>query len=1209
MAANRIYIQVDFQQAQAVQGVNQLNQAITSIGPATQRATAQASQGVSGMSLSIQQAQNAFSGIGSALAGIGALRIGQNMLQTAMSFERARLGLEALTGSAEEAGKTFAEIQKYAQTSPFEMKELLAAENRLLAMQFTAKESIPILRAVGAAMGAIGGENAVGKMNDVINALGQVKAAGRLTGEEIRQLRNAAIPVMPYLAQAFGKTQAQVQKMVTDGLVPADKAIRALVEGMQNNFGKFEQAVGRTASVALSNFNDAWDKFADQVIKDYLPKLTTFINETAIPALTKFSQVLKDNKEAIEALGVAIALFMAGKAVAGFIGLMAKIAKYVPAAVYGGEAVGAAAGAAGAASGAGAGAAGAAGTAGAGAAGAAAAGGATALGFVTLGVTSALTGAALAAKNYADHTERINREMEKLNFKVKDIDPDKMQFAGLAYPRKAGTDLMRYEQIRIKDEPPGRGEPPPPTEEQIRKAKQLADYIERMRESTAAATKDALSDLQGFVNAQKPLAQQLPGRLEAVVAEMQKKATQLEQGMTGRKVDLPKDVLASLAKEGTAKASKVILDWMADVRKGAQATVGQIGEDWLKGWQETTERENEIRRQGWNDEIERAKEAQAQIEQERNSQIQNRIRSQHDIALAELDTYQTTTLAQQMALAGKRLEIEQEYVDKALQENLRLLEVEHRRLMNALTMKAVLDKTYGTPAWEAMMADEERLYQMRKQGYQSDAATQKDLNRIKTIADQQQMVRNELQQTFEYFQNLAEGVFDALLGKGKSIAEAMADFVKTTVLTMIKAIYTNVIAAMMMSAFGLPVPQQKGNPVLRMLTGGGGTGGMGGRFSLPGNVVNIASGAAGGGYAGGGTGGTYSGGGGFMSYAGTAGTLASLGKAGWLKALFSGGGKFVPRALTGPIGQGVPMGLNAGVNATNMAWTGALQTSGIAGSTGLAATLAGMGLFNTGSIAMGGYATTAAGIGGLGGALAGFASSPGGIAAGLALLGYGVKRGGKLGAVMTTGGGALSGFGIGAAIGSVGGPLGMAIGAGIGGVLGLIGLLRKSAEDKVRERIKQIYQVDITENKVLQQILEIAKEQYGGDLNSALYAPQVREVIRLWKVSKSSDEGRPMYPVSFAMSGGSLNMQPVYNGGGIVANPYSGPTTTQVNATPVYVQLNPQQANDLFEGKVVQVIDANPAAVANSNTRVAGDSSGRRMAAQNAILEPLTLLN
>jgi hypothetical protein len=122
-----------------------------------------------------------------------------------------------------------------------------------------------------------------------------------------------------------------------------------------------------------------------------------------------------------------------------------------------------------------------------------------------------------------------------------------------------------------------------------------------------------------------------------------------------------------------------------------------------------------------------------------------------------------------------------------------------------------------------------------------------------------------------------------------------------------------------------------------------------------------------------------------------------------------------------------------------------------------------------------------------------------------------------------------------------------------------------------------------------------------------------------------------MYAATIAQSqAGGLATQPVYQGGVQVQNPYTGATTYQYQTavtaaqglmagtnqgvpgagntvSNIFMQLNPQQANDLFTGKVVSAVQQNPAAVASANASATRSGDSRVSQASN-MLEPLTNL-
>jgi len=139
----------------------------------------------------------------------------------------------------------------------------------------------------------------------------------------------------------------------------------------------------------------------------------------------------------------------------------------------------------------------------------------------------------------------------------------------------------------------------------------------------------------------------------------------------------------------------------------------------------------------------------------------------------------------------------------------------------------------------------------------------------------------------------------------------------------------------------------------------------------------------------------------------------------------------------------------------------------------------------------------------------------------------GLRRGGWLGVGETTAGGALVGF-------KYGGPLGAAIGAGVGFVAGIVRLFVKGAEEKAREKIKALYGVDISDKGLLKQIVDTAKQAFGGNLDMAIRSQQVRDLIQLYAMSTGQPaRGMPatVHPLDIVQTGGSLYQSPGYSNG------------------------------------------------------------------------------
>jgi len=179
---------------------------------------------------------------------------------TAISFnsmlQTAQIGFATMLGSAEKAQKFLEDMADFAVRTPFEYPELLEASKRMLAYGFAAEEVLPTLRAVGDASAALG-SGSVG-IDRITLALGQIRAKGKLSAEEMRQLTEAGVPAWHILAEAMGTTVPELQKMVSKGLIPGYKAVEMLTAGMTKRFGGMMASMENTWQGVTSSIKDIW---------------------------------------------------------------------------------------------------------------------------------------------------------------------------------------------------------------------------------------------------------------------------------------------------------------------------------------------------------------------------------------------------------------------------------------------------------------------------------------------------------------------------------------------------------------------------------------------------------------------------------------------------------------------------------------------------------------------------------------------------------------------------------------------------------------------------------------------------------------------------------------------------------------------------------------------------------------------------------------
>lgn len=217
----------------------------------------QFTRGLQEAAAAIQKQARSLTAIGSAMTRSVSLPLalaGGAAVKMAGDLEQTQLAFTTLLGSAKAAGDYMGQLHDFASRTPFQFTDLTEQARRLMAFGFAAQDVVPMLSAVGDAVSAMGG--GAEALDRVTYALGQMHAAGKLNAQDMMQITSTGIPAWDYLAQAMGKSQAQVMDLTSKGLIPANVAIRALLKGMHQQFGGLMEQQAKTLEGSLSNFVD-----------------------------------------------------------------------------------------------------------------------------------------------------------------------------------------------------------------------------------------------------------------------------------------------------------------------------------------------------------------------------------------------------------------------------------------------------------------------------------------------------------------------------------------------------------------------------------------------------------------------------------------------------------------------------------------------------------------------------------------------------------------------------------------------------------------------------------------------------------------------------------------------------------------------------------------------------------------------------------------
>lgn len=307
-----------------------------------------------------RSAASAVSGIGSTItasivkpleytaiaAGAAAAAIGFFGIKTTGNLQNVQVAFEGIIGASKEfngnleAGRKagddfFATLQQFAKATPFRFQDLGKASQQLLAIGFNSKQVIGALTDVGNTL-ALTGDLSADRLNNVVLAITQINALGKVTRDNIRQITsNAPTFNQQLFVQQIANLQAikdrgagaiattadlaKAQKDLGNGAVPASIGVQALFDTMRNTPGA-AGAMARsmtTLTGVLSNFQDSLQIATGAAILPQLPAI-----QKGLDALTPvLADALGQIAPAVTDLVVAFGPFL-GQVLPAFVELM-----------------------------------------------------------------------------------------------------------------------------------------------------------------------------------------------------------------------------------------------------------------------------------------------------------------------------------------------------------------------------------------------------------------------------------------------------------------------------------------------------------------------------------------------------------------------------------------------------------------------------------------------------------------------------------------------------------------------------------------------------------------------------------------------------------------------------------------------------------------------------------------------------------------------
>lgn len=244
---------------------------------AAKQAAQATSQANSAMSSSTQQTMGDVGKLGNAfeaMKGIAAIgfiteigrsiaSMGSSAIMAAAQMKQYEVAFSTMLKSTEAGKVMLQELKDFATATPFDVPGVVESAQQLVAFGFDAKSIIPTLTTLGDAAAGLGkGSEGVKLM---AYALGQIRTSGNLKTQDMMQLTSAGIAAWDMLAEASGKSVAEIKEMTENGMIDSLAAIDVITKGMQAKYGGMMDQLSKEVTGLTSNISESIGNFVADI--------------------------------------------------------------------------------------------------------------------------------------------------------------------------------------------------------------------------------------------------------------------------------------------------------------------------------------------------------------------------------------------------------------------------------------------------------------------------------------------------------------------------------------------------------------------------------------------------------------------------------------------------------------------------------------------------------------------------------------------------------------------------------------------------------------------------------------------------------------------------------------------------------------------------------------------------------------------------------
>lgn len=186
----------------------------------------------------------------------------QQLINVRGEFQKTEIAFATMLGSQEKAQNLMAEMVDLAAKTPFGLQEISEGAKQLLAFQIPAEEVVDTLTRMGNIAAGLGVP-----LSQIQLVFGQVRAKGKLMGDDLRQFTETGIPIVGELAKKLNTTTSEIYNMVSAGKIGFND-VKEVLFNMTNEGGLFFNLMEKqSASLSgqIERLKDALDQMFNKI--------------------------------------------------------------------------------------------------------------------------------------------------------------------------------------------------------------------------------------------------------------------------------------------------------------------------------------------------------------------------------------------------------------------------------------------------------------------------------------------------------------------------------------------------------------------------------------------------------------------------------------------------------------------------------------------------------------------------------------------------------------------------------------------------------------------------------------------------------------------------------------------------------------------------------------------------------------------------------